>query len=297
MYIACVFIAKGFEYTDLARHTPATPDEAVDTVLKILSGSMLVIATFAVGSMIAAFSSAASTATPRSFALVVSDDVSQNALSTFIGAFIFSIVAIVFEKRGFFHPPGRSALLALTVLIFAIVIVTFVRWVDRIARLGRLGETVVKVERATARTLRRRRIAPTLQCRPDSPESERWPAVSTTVVGYVQRVDVEALQRVARDEGLHIAVHAMPGVFADPGCVLGASQCSSPRSPNLGWRWRGPSGPWCCRKISKRCDCSRPVSLQVRPRIHQPERPDNPAIRRVSPKCPSYPPPPGLHWT
>jgi hypothetical protein len=41
---------------------------------------MLVISIFAVGSMVSAFSAASGTATPRSFKLIIGDDVSRNAL-------------------------------------------------------------------------------------------------------------------------------------------------------------------------------------------------------------------------
>ena len=62
-------------------------------MLSIIAASMLGVATFAVGSMVAAYSSVRSSATPRAFALVVADDVSKTALSTFIAAFIFSVIA------------------------------------------------------------------------------------------------------------------------------------------------------------------------------------------------------------
>jgi uncharacterized membrane protein len=91
----------------------------------ISAASLLVIATFAVASMVSSYASAGSTATPRAFSLVIADDVSQNGFSTFIGAFIFSIVALVASKNDFYEKPGRFALFALTIAVFAAVIVTF----------------------------------------------------------------------------------------------------------------------------------------------------------------------------
>jgi uncharacterized membrane protein len=123
---------------------------------------MLVISTFAVASMLSAYAAASSTATPRSYSLVVSDDVSQNALSTFIAAFIFSIVALVALKNGYYEKAGHFALFVLTIMVFALVIIVFLRWVDQIARLGRLATTIDKVEKATAATMQRWRFAPTL---------------------------------------------------------------------------------------------------------------------------------------
>jgi uncharacterized membrane protein len=116
--------------------------------------------------MLSAYAAAGSTATPRSYSLVVSDDVSQNALSTFIAAFIFSIVALIALKNGYYEKAGHFALFTLTIVVFALVVLTFLRWVDRIARLGRLATTIDKVEKATAAAMQRRRCAPTLGSAP-----------------------------------------------------------------------------------------------------------------------------------
>lgn len=168
---AVVFLAKMADNTGIGQLLPAITPDSIETLLTIISASMLVISTFAVASMVSAYASASSTATPRSFPLVISDDVSQNALSTFVGAFIFSIVALIALQNGYYDRAGRFALFALTLMILAMVVITFVSWVDRIARLGRLGGTIDKVEAATAAALQRRRCAPTLGGVPAGPPS------------------------------------------------------------------------------------------------------------------------------
>ncbi len=125
-------------------------------LLKVVSASMLVRSVFAVGSMLAAYQSACSSATPRAFALVVSDDVSQSALSTFIGAFIFSIVAQLALMNGYYDNAGRFFLFIITIFVFGLVIIGFLKWVDGIARLGRLSTTIAKVEKAAGEALLRR---------------------------------------------------------------------------------------------------------------------------------------------
>jgi uncharacterized membrane protein len=218
--IAAVFLARTADYTGLGQFVPDITSGSIESLLSAISTSMLVIATFAVGSMVAAYASAGTTATPRSFSLVISDDVSQNALSTFIGAFIFSIVALVPLKNGYYGQGGRFALFALTLTTFAIVILTFVRWVDRIARLGRLGTTIDKVEAATGVALQRRREAPYLHGISAGPDLTVGRPVYGSMVGYVQRVDVSALQAIAEKSGARIKVEALPGAFCAPGRAL-----------------------------------------------------------------------------
>ena len=120
---------------------PDISAESIESLLSIMASSMLVIAIFAAGAMVAAYASASNTASPRSFPLVLADDVSQNAYSMFIAAFIFGVVGLVALQNQGFGAVGRFALFLETALVFALVILTFVRWVDRIARLGRLGNT------------------------------------------------------------------------------------------------------------------------------------------------------------
>jgi hypothetical protein len=58
------------------------------------------IATLALATMVSARASASSMARRHSFSLVISDYIYQNALSTFVGAFFFSIVAQFALKNG-----------------------------------------------------------------------------------------------------------------------------------------------------------------------------------------------------
>ncbi|MEQ8803956.1 MAG: DUF2254 family protein, partial [Haliea sp.] len=104
--IGMVFIAKLFDSTQLRQLVPEVSMDSVETLLSVMAASMLVIATFSVASMVSAYAAASNTATPRSFVLVVADDASQNALSAFVGAFIFSIVAITAVKNDYYQTGG-----------------------------------------------------------------------------------------------------------------------------------------------------------------------------------------------
>jgi len=228
--IAASFIARVADHIDISLLVPDITSQSVNTLLSVMASSMLVIATFSVASMVSAYASASSTATPRSFYLVIADDASQNALSVFIGAFIFSIVALIAVENSYYDKSGRFTLFVLTLAIFAIVITTFARWVDRVARLGRLETTIAKVETATAVALRQRRCAPNLGGVPVVSRQDTVKSIYGTSVGYVQRVDVTALQKFAERSRVHIEVAALPGTFISPGRTL-AHVVTEPGSP------------------------------------------------------------------
>ena len=218
--IAAVFTAKLADDSGLADFVPEITLDSIETLLAIMASSMLMIATFSVSSMVSAYASTSNTATPRSFSLVVADDVSQNALSTFVGAFIFSVVALMAVKNAYFEKPGLFILFILTAMVFAIVIVTFVRWVDNIARLGRLGSTIDKVEKATALALQQRKKFPTLCAMPETSTELQGQPIFATSVGYVQHIDMAAIQSWAEATHSQVLIAALPGTLATPDQAL-----------------------------------------------------------------------------
>lgn len=219
--IACVLSVAGVLLAHLADRmavdgsVPEVTQSSVIELLKIIAASMLAIATFAVASMVSAYASAGQIATARAFPLIVADDVSQNALSTFIGAFIFSVVGISAAMNGYYGRAGRFTLFVLMVVVLVIVVLTFVRWVDRIARLGRIGAIVGKVEQATASALARRQRQPWL-----GGVAARLPAAGIAVhgkeIGYVQHVDMARLQRLAAEHAARVSVAVLPGAYVSP---------------------------------------------------------------------------------
>jgi uncharacterized membrane protein len=215
--IATVFLADLMDATELQSFLPEVNEESTETLLKLMASSMLMMATFAVASMVAAYASASSSATPRSFPLIIGDDVSQNTLSVFIGAFIYSIVALIALMNGLYA--GRASqfiLFSLTLVVLVVVIIAFIRWIDNIARLGRLGHTIDKVEATTAEAIRRRQSAPRLGGVAVLCPLEEGRAIFGSAIGYLQHIDTAALQTRAVKSQLNVVVAALPGTFCTP---------------------------------------------------------------------------------
>jgi uncharacterized membrane protein len=86
--------------------------------------------------MVSAFSAASSTATPRSFKLIIG--MMFREMLCFIGSFIYSIVAKSL-KNGYYGIAGFT-LFIFTLLFFALVILTFT--MGRAHFLGRMEHTI-----------------------------------------------------------------------------------------------------------------------------------------------------------
>jgi uncharacterized membrane protein len=215
--LLAVFAAKIVDGTSLAEHLPKIEPDSVKTLLSIMASSMMVIATFSAGAMVNAYASASQSSTPRSLGLIISDDVSQNALSTFVGAFIYSAVALTAMSQGFYEQAGVFLLFCITCLAFAVVILTFIRWVDSVARLGRVESTTLKVEEATQRAIEQRIKAPCLGAISASDIKEQGSfAVQTTEIGYIQLIDLARIQDWAKNNDVFINIAMLPGEFVTP---------------------------------------------------------------------------------
>lgn len=218
--IGVIFLARIADVTSVGSWVPDISAETIEKLLTVISASMLGVATFAVASMVSAYASAGSSATPRAFSLVIADSVSQNALSSFIGAFIYSIVGIASIKTGFYGSAGRFVIFLLTLFIFSWVVLTFVRWVDNIARLGRIGNTIVKVEKAAEQALALWTQTSALGGTPAQQKKVSGTPVLSKKIAYVQHIDVKALQKWAEEKSAIINICSIPGAFVSPGRPL-----------------------------------------------------------------------------
>lgn len=189
--------------------------DAVDNILGILASSMLAVTTFSLTAMVSAFSGANSTITPRATQLLVEDSTAQNALSTFLGAFLFSIVGICALSTGIYGTSGRVILFVGTILVIAIIVVTLLRWIEHLSSFGRVGSTIDRVEKVTAEAIQRTGyVVVTSVSETPGPSSER--SIFPDEIGYVTHIDVTALEKVARRLDCAIDVSVLPGAFVTP---------------------------------------------------------------------------------
>ena len=211
--VAAALLAQLADDSFITDLVPTIQQSSIEDLLKTMSSSMLVIAIFAVGSMLSAFAAASSIATPRSYKLIVSDSSSQNALSVFIGAFIFSIVSSIALKNRYYGESGHFTLFILTLIVFIIVILTFLKWVDSISKLGRMGHTIKKVEDASKAALLLRLQNMYMGGRPLTENSKIGAPVFATAIGYVGHINLQQLQSAAEENNLEIIVQCLPGAF------------------------------------------------------------------------------------
>ncbi|MET7247217.1 DUF2254 domain-containing protein [Methylobacterium sp. EM32] len=190
--------------------------DAVGTILQIMASSMLAVTTFSLTAMVSAYGSATQLATPRATQLLIGDPTSQNALSTFLGAFVFSVVGIIGLQSSLYGDSGRVVLFCGTVLVVAVVVVTLLRWIGHITGFGRMSDVIDRVEEAAAAAMRAFSADPRLGGRPAVPVPVGATPVFAEETGYVTHIDVASLGAVAARRGLVLHVAALPGTLVHP---------------------------------------------------------------------------------
>jgi uncharacterized membrane protein len=188
----------------------------VDDILNILATSMLAVTTFSLSIMVSAYSAAASTVTPRSTKLLLSDSVAQNTLATFLGSFLFSIVGIIGLAAGFYGDQGRVILFLATLVVLFIIIGTLLRWIEQLGKFGRVGDTIARVEKAATGPAEQLGRLPRLGALPWTPVPDAAAEIACRESGYLQHIDMAALNDIACEQHLKIHVDVMPGSFLHP---------------------------------------------------------------------------------
>lgn len=186
-------------------------EDPVEELLKVMASSMLAVATFSLTAMVAAYGSVTTNASPRAAALLLEDKSAHNALSSFIGAFIFSIVGLVALGTGYFDGPSRFVLFVETLVVLGLVVLRLLGWIDQVSRMGRVGAAIDQVEKALKQSLTERR--PFLGAEAASRGPVIGEPIRHTKVGYVQHVDVAHLDRLAEANHWRIHVIVLPGSF------------------------------------------------------------------------------------
>lgn len=190
--------------------------DSINSILSIIASSMLAVTTFSLSTLTAALGGATTNATPRATRLLMQDAVTQNVLSTFVGAFLFSVVSIVVLQTNAYGKQGRAVLFIVTIGVLVLIVTSLLRWIDRLIHLGRVGETSGRVEETTRKAIEARRATPFLGGRPQPDDADLPPAarpLRSHETGYVVYIDMATVEAVAKEHGARIDLAHLPGGF------------------------------------------------------------------------------------
>lgn len=197
--------------------------DSIGSLLTILATSMLTVAVFSASIMVASFGAVASSASPRAAQLFVEDPIIQNTLATFVGAFLYSIIALVGLHAQIYGGGGRLILFGFTMVILLVVVIVLLRWMDFLSVLGRMGETIERVQTATTKAMDQRLRGPWLGGVPQPAGARGAHAICAPTTGFIQHISMDVLQECAETLGGTLHVHVLPGRFVEPSILMVSS--------------------------------------------------------------------------
>lgn len=127
--------------------------DAVLPVLTILASSMLAVSTFSLSIMVSSHRAAAAATTPRVHRLLLEDTTTQSVLATFIGAFVYALIAIILYRSQFYAEQAALLVMGITIAVAALVVISLLRWIDHLKDLGSVDQSLASARMRAAETL------------------------------------------------------------------------------------------------------------------------------------------------
>ncbi|CAM3727500.1 DUF2254 domain-containing protein [Avibacterium endocarditidis] len=195
---------------------PDISEELLNDILSIMASSMLAVSTFSLSIMVSAFSSASNGATPRATELVMGDNTTRLAISSFISAFVYAVIAKITLGMGYYNEAGRFVLFVGTICVLIYLITTLITWVSALSQLGLLNNTLEKIETASQQALNNYWQQPNMGAK--SLDKIRFTyAIHAHKTGYLSHINMQNLQDFADKNECEIEIAIQPGklVYTD----------------------------------------------------------------------------------
>ncbi|MGQ0286746.1 DUF2254 domain-containing protein [Pasteurellaceae bacterium 22721_9_1] len=199
---------------------PGIPDKVLHDLLNIIASSMLAVTTFSLSIMVSAYSAVTNGATPRAIDLVVDDQSTRTAISSFICAFIYAIIAKTALSMGFYEQNGHFVLFISTVAVLIYLIITLIKWVYTLSQLGRLGNTLTKIENATRLSLENHWNSPTMGATSNVDMISKNLPTYAEFTGYLTHINMQTLQKLAENHDCNLHINVRPGELITPHTIL-----------------------------------------------------------------------------
>lgn len=188
----------------------------VDDLLDIIASSMLAVSTFSLSIMISAFSSVASNATPRATELIIADSSTRTAISSFLSAFIYAVIAKIALGVGVYGANGRFLIFVCTLVLLVYLVIVLIRWVQTMSGLGRLNNTLDRIQDTATQALRIYRQSPSLGATAQVANLRQVSSIYTEQTGYLTNINLSRLQSWAENNDCYLHIMVRIGDWLTP---------------------------------------------------------------------------------
>ena len=175
-------------------------------LLDIISGSMLAVSTFSLSIMVSALVATSSSISPRARVLVMSDASTRLAITSFITAFIYAVIAKISLELQLYGAGGRLVMFVGTLIVLMYLIFTLIRWVQTLSNLGSLVDTVEKIKSAVMAQLASYRQYPQHGITGAKPTAAPKAVIYCRRTGYLTHIEFGLLDEWCQKHHCHIHI-------------------------------------------------------------------------------------------
>ena len=159
---------------------------------------------------------------PASIAGVIGAGAAEKILSI-LASSMLAVTSIILLNTNLYNERGEVVLFITTIVVTALIVITILVWINHLSGLGRVGETANRVEDKAYAALMAVVNEPWLGANPLAALTEvpkRAKAYVTQTIGYIQHVDVKAINSWAQANDCRVFIVVRAGVFIHPGRPL-----------------------------------------------------------------------------
>lgn len=196
---------------------PQSHAASVESLLRLLAGSMLTIVTVTLSVLMLIFNLASAQASPRALPELMADPVIKNALATFFAVFVFALVGLALFAFDAIQPVGTAIYFAVAFVLAFVALRYLLHLIHHGASSLKINRTIHRIYGETAEQLDRYfEIDPALTRPSAQPEPEGGQRLTLRETGYIQLIDSTRLDRLAERHDLSVALAVREGSFVHP---------------------------------------------------------------------------------
>lgn len=214
LVVALMAVVDGLLPPDSLAWLPSVEAAAVTGLLELLASGMLTVATVTLSVHMLVLNLAAGQVSPRAVPEIMADQVTQNAMATFLATFVYALSALLLIGFGAISGAGVSLVFLGALLVMLNAVRYLVQWIHHVAEILKINHTIHRVHRQAQAVL-------------DSYLSGQVPGACGTVdaiagpqitlaapaAGYIELIDDKRLHGVACDHDLAVRLLVQEGDF------------------------------------------------------------------------------------
>lgn len=200
--------------------------ELATSISTVLSTALITMTTFTFSISMVVLTTYTSQFSPRVLPNFITDKKTATVLGVFMGGFIYSIFSLLFMRKSLDNQLVISAFVGVIIAIICLIFfIYFINYVGKSIQVDLLIEKLTKEvveagEKFRKLSTKNRLEVTNKESRLFEEKYSNSFRIQANTTGYVQKIDIEALEKITADDDIFISIHERIGEFLTPNSLL-----------------------------------------------------------------------------